>query len=347
MRIRIVCYEEVNSWILGKFARKLHEALLHLGVEATIAKGPDPSADINHHIIYLDYIENNATPLDTLMITHLDSREKLAQVKKQLRVARAGICMSQETMNLLVSYGIDPAKVCYVLPAHDGAIHIKKICVGITSKVHRDGRKRQYLLLKLTDTISPAYFRFKVMGIGWQPVVQQLQRKGFEVEYYDAFDYETYRQMIPTLDYYLYMGLDEGSMGFIDALAAGVKTIVTPQGYHLEAAHGITHAFTTAEELIRIFSAIEQEKKLLVDSVRHWTWEAYARKHLDCWRYLLHGKITACTTKDGLHSLINKQTIPTGIWNKVVVHHKMLLLTGSRFLHAKDKVEKIRRKLHV
>jgi len=61
-----------------------------------------------------------------------------------------------------------------------------------------------------------------------------MRKNFFEVEYHENFDYEVYKELIPTLDYYLYVGKDEGQMGFIDALAAGIPTIVTPQGFHLD-----------------------------------------------------------------------------------------------------------------
>ena len=41
MRVRIVCYEDVDSWILGKFALKMREELAHLSVLCDIAKTPD------------------------------------------------------------------------------------------------------------------------------------------------------------------------------------------------------------------------------------------------------------------------------------------------------------------
>ena len=55
MKVRIVCYEDLDLWILGKFARKLKEQLTLLGVQCDIAKTPDITADINHHIIYYNY----------------------------------------------------------------------------------------------------------------------------------------------------------------------------------------------------------------------------------------------------------------------------------------------------
>ena len=80
--------------------------------------------------------------------------------------------------------------------------------------------------------LDPDYFHFKIMGAGWDKIVKQMRCMGFEIDYYADFDYDVYVRMIQTLDYYLFWGFDEGSMGYLDALAAGVETIVTPQGYH-------------------------------------------------------------------------------------------------------------------
>lgn len=48
MKVRIVCYENVDLWILGKFAKKLNENLLSLNIESSIGYEPDLSADINN-----------------------------------------------------------------------------------------------------------------------------------------------------------------------------------------------------------------------------------------------------------------------------------------------------------
>ncbi|MDD5584648.1 MAG: hypothetical protein PHV55_06310 [Candidatus Omnitrophica bacterium] len=289
MRIRIVCCEDINAWILGKFARRLRENLIPLGVEADIRKIPDPRADINHHIIYLGY-DGKKTSTDTIMITHVDTEQKLYMLKNQLLNAEMGICMSSDTVKKLVGSGVPGEKLCYVNPAHDGVIKPRKIVVGITSKVQSSGCKREFLLTQLADRISPSDFKFKIMGSGWESSINALRQKGIEVDYYARFDYSKYCEIIPCLDYYLYFGQDEGSMGFVDALAAGIPTIVTPQGFHLDAPGGITYAFNEIEELEKIFLKIIEEKKNLARAVSSWTWHEYARKHLLIWKYLLRKK---------------------------------------------------------
>lgn len=81
MRVRIVCYEDPDFWILGKFAKKMSEHLNVLGVNNDIANVPDPNADINHHIIFSDY-DGKINNCDTLMITHVDNIDKLNNLKK-------------------------------------------------------------------------------------------------------------------------------------------------------------------------------------------------------------------------------------------------------------------------
>ena len=154
MKVRIIVNEEMSGWILGKIARKLKDELLKLNVEADIHEDHDSSADINHYMLYLNYEPAKKTDFDTLMITHVDNQNKLQQIGRQMQSARLGICMSRETMMMLQNYGIEPTKLCYVNPAHDGVIRQKKIVIGLAFKVYIDGRKREQLLVKLADKIS-------------------------------------------------------------------------------------------------------------------------------------------------------------------------------------------------
>lgn len=292
MKVRIVCYEDVNAWILGKFARRLCENLGLQGVQADIAKTPDMSADINHHVIYRDYDGEKST-MDTVMVTHIDKDWKVDKLRRQLVNAELGICLSSDTVRQLVRGGIPKHKLCYVNPAHDGWVRPRKRLIGITSKVQRSGCKREHMLMELASRISGDAFKFVIMGVGWSSIVDSMRRLGIEVDYHDDFDEGVYRSVLPRLDYYLYLGQDEGSMGFVDALSAGVPTIVTPQGFHLDATNGITYSFNDLHELVKIFHEISEHKSRLCQAVEAWTWPEYARKHLTLWDYLLRKKNSA------------------------------------------------------
>jgi hypothetical protein len=344
MRVRIVSYEDVNAWILGKFARKMHEELTKLGVNVDIGNSPDPTADINHHIIYLAYDEQKSAAIDTLMITHVDDTGKFNLLQRQMKVAKAGICMSRSVMNELASLGLPADRLAFINPAHDGVMKPRKMVIGITSKVQPDGCKREGMVDELFNHISPDLFSLVIMGAGWNKIVERIRNRGFTLDYYDEFNYEKYTQIVPQFDFYLYTGQDEGSMGFIDALAAGVRTIVTPQGYHLDAPQGISIAFNEMDELISIFGQIEADKRSLIDAVATWNWRDYAIKHLEIWQYLKYGRVESPGAYyDGLNSLKgDKEKINDEILNQIkssmrtgVIKRRMNKLRNIDFLKKK------------
>jgi hypothetical protein len=309
MRVRLVCYEDVHRWIIGKFALRLEEHLKKMGVDIDIDSVPDLHADVNHHIVYGGY-GSVISSLDTLMITHIDSIRKAAKLKIQMQSAKMGICMSNETVGNLVKLGIPRSKLCYVNPAHDGIIKPRRLIIGITCRVQKDGRKRENFVGRLAEMLDPEEFEFIIMGEYWTPYVDKLRQHNFHVKYYESFIYEEYNKLIPSLDYYLYMGLDEGQMGFLDALSAGVKTIVTSQGYHLDAKNGITYPFMTFDELAEVFNAISKERKKLTESVSKWTWAEYSLRHLEIWNYLSgKSKDFPSGTNFGLFENFEKNTV--------------------------------------
>lgn len=283
--VNLVCYEG-TGWILGKFALRMQEQLEKRGIRAVISQRADEDADINHHIDFCMY-EPVADNRDTLMITHILHRDAAEMAIHQLKTAHMGICMSKETMDRLVLLGAPREKLCYVNPAHDGVIRPKKFILGITNKTHDDCRKKEGALISLCKVLDPDYFAFKIMGSGWNDIVASIKSMGFQTDYYGEFDYDEYVKLIPSLDYYLYWGFDEGSMGYLDALAAGVETLVTPQGFHLDVKDGITCPCRTVKDFADILLQLQEQRKKKTESVREWTWEKYVDKHMKIWNYIL------------------------------------------------------------
>lgn len=278
---------EDSGWILNKFAVKMKEELEKRGYKCSIDDTVDPLADVNHHVSYASCEPIVSDYNETFMITHIDSYNKIEFLKHQLEKAKMGICMSRETMERLASYGIPREKICYINPAQDGVIKPKKYVLGITHKTHEDHRKNEHILVDLCKSLDPEYFAFKIMGAGWEQIVVSVKDMGFQIDYYDEFDYEEYVNLIPSLDYYLFWGFDEGSMGFLDALQAGVETIVTPQGYHLDVKNGIKYACRTLDDFADVLLQLQEKRRKTVESVRDWTWGNYVDKHLELWNYLL------------------------------------------------------------
>lgn len=284
--INIIC--EDKGWILEKFALKMRAELENQGYRCTIDDNVNSEADINHHILY-----SSCRPLlplhETCMITHIDSYNKMEKIKHILKSLMIGICMSRDTMEKLVNYGVPREKLCYINPAQDGLMKQKKYVLGITHRCYDgiDHRKRTGALVEICKAIDPMYFSFKIMGFGWDGIVNEVRSMGFHVDYYNEFDYDEYMKLMPSLDYYLFWGFDEGSMGYLDALRAGVGTIVTPQGYHLDVKDGITYACRTIPDFINVLLELQNDRKKRVQSVEGWTWKNFTDKHIEIWNYLL------------------------------------------------------------
>ncbi len=293
LKINIVYPED--GWIFGKFAKRLEEYLSKMGQICTLSTEEDPKAEINHYVGYVCFSEIYAgtNTKRTTMITHVDSAYKRDLIKMQIENGAIGICMSKDTLDKLKCWGIAPEKICYINPAHDGDIKPRKIIIGITNRCYnnRDCRKRDDLIIQVMKQVDRECFKVVIMGEGWDLIVDELRNIGTEVDYYSGFDRDIYMNLMPSFDYWLYYGFDEGAMGFLDALAAGVKTIVTPQGYHLDVNPGPTYTCNTIDDFVNVFNKISGEKKIISQAVKEWTWERFTQKHLELWRYMT-GTIT-------------------------------------------------------
>lgn len=295
LKINLVLNVENRSWIIEKIADKLSERLTARGDEVMITASPEGHADIVHHMSWA-FARHKVLPPSTMLITHLDDIYKMNEVTDTLRrFVDVGVCMSRDMMAQLVSHGASSEKVTYVNPAHDGLIDGRRIIIGITTRLYPDGRKRENVLLQVAKRMSLSGFEFQIFGDGWERVIPHLERSGARVEYYPDSgdfrkDYERILGRLVSFDYYLYLGMDEGSLGTLDALRAGVPTIVTPQGFHLDAAGGITHPVITAQHLEETLTAIESGRRDRQTSVATWTWDKYAEDHRRLWLATLQGR---------------------------------------------------------
>lgn len=293
VRVHLVCYERLNDWVLGKISLRLCQHVRSEGVHCTLGHVPDPTASINHHICYVNFDSTRTTNThNTLMITHVDTPPKgeLKFLRASISSVEMGACMSTETMNFLVSNGLPSTKLCFINPAHDANMLHRLLMIGVAQRAYADGRKCEDVFLDLASKLSPNDFGFKIMGSGWRSVAEQLRASGFRVELYEKFDLSKYNEMLLSIDYYLYWGFDEGSLGFLDAMAAGVATIVSAQGFHLDARDAATHLFKDEAELHAIFTGIAAKKRRRQNAVRDWNWENYARRHLLMWNLVLARK---------------------------------------------------------
>lgn len=279
IKIHIVNWEQAfNNGILSKFAHNLHDELEKMkGVEVSVGNVPEPTADINHHINYLPY--KHSGKINTLMITHIWKGYKINALKEHLKTADLGICMSDDTKDYLIKEGFDQKKLATVLPAHDGLPRRHQV-VSILTNVYPDGCKREEMFTKLVETVDHNQWAFRIMGSGWSEALVPLVASGLQVDYFSDFDYAIHKKILDSSDYSLYFGVDEGSMGLLDAKNAGLKLIAPNVGFNIDI--GIDYPFKTQEELNAIFKNLNQ------NPVKDWTWKRYAKEHLKLWKNLLN-----------------------------------------------------------
>lgn len=247
----------------------MEEELRKLGHKVTVSNRPG-KADVNHHINYQSYIFQPDT-VNTLMVTHITTPEKLKTLKEAMKTADYGICMSGDTERQL-----NMKKLATILPAHD--CHRKPMIIYIPTNVYPDGCKREGMFRELLKSIDKRHFVFLIMGTGWTPILNELVSDGLQVQYVDRFDMNVHLKMLQASTHALYFGEDEGSMGILDAASCGLKTIAPPVGFHQEI--GIDYPFRTQEELNAIFAGLKPK-------VWDWTWEEYVKNHVKIWEKLL------------------------------------------------------------
>lgn len=314
MHVNIILHPDHGSWIIEKMAQRLVEHASEFGFTATIRSQLDPEANINHWMSYA-FAHDRSNTKTTMFVTHVDDPLKLAYLQKALAErVDLGICMSSYAVEELSQRGIPRPSLCYVLPGHDGQVVPRKITIGLTTKLYRDGRKREDLLLRLANEVKLDNFRFEIYGSGWDKVVVKLMNAGAEVAYSPGTDdyiadYQLMRAAIPNFDYYMYLGLDEGSLGTLDALCAGVKTIVTPQGFHVDLPGGITHPVWDYADLKEVFLQISADRDARITAVRSLTWSSHVERHAAIWRALLTNDDTKLTELSTTYGYANSTKI--------------------------------------
>jgi hypothetical protein len=278
MKIHLINYEQAfNDGILSKFARKMYDELeKKKGITVTMGNVPNPQADVNHHINYAPY--RHSKTINTLMVTHIDTPSKIANLRQGMKTADMGICMSDDTKNSLIKKGFDKNKLTTVLPAHDGKARRFQI-VSILTNVYPDGCKRAEMFTELVKTLDHNKWAFRIMGKDWKDILVPLVANGLQVDYFAEFNEDNYQRILESSDYNLYFGEDEGSMGVLDAKNAGLKIIAPNTGFNIDV--GVDYPFHTQEELNEIF------KKLSINPVEGWTWKKYVKEHLKIWKKLV------------------------------------------------------------
>lgn len=279
--ICLVNYEEglVTNGILSKYAYSMEKELKELGYKVTVKNEPDPKADINHHINYI--AAKDCKTLNTTMVTHFtsdmfDMEDKLGRMKKFTEKGGIGICFSDGVADYLATEGIKRKMLKTVLPAHDSLPRRPRF-IMIAFKIYPDGRKREEMFVKLFRSLKDKKkFIFRIIGPGWRPIIEELEKEGIQLQWCPEFNLELYKNVLNTSDYLLYTGgEDAAAQCLIDAKQAALR-IIAPKVSELE----VDMPWSTQEELNAIFAKLEE------NPVEDWTWKNYTLAHTKIWEDL-------------------------------------------------------------
>ena len=114
-----------------------------------------------------------------------------------------------------------------------------------------------------------------------------LRKKKLKWIFKDFFFRKLYLNKMGNLDYLIYLGNDEGSMSFLDAIQLGIKTIMVPQGFQSDLQEFITYKVDkNLRNFPDIISKIIREKQKFIKIKKKLNWENYAFQHCEIWKNL-------------------------------------------------------------
>ena len=290
MKINIINLDK-EGWILTKFAKKMYLHLKLMKYECFLSKKARKDVDINHSIIFLFLKDKQALfpekTINTTMLTHVNDDFRYRKVKSISKFLDAGITMSKNHMDFIKKKNLGIKKLFSVLPPHDNDLEIKKIHIGIFSNLYNDGRKNEGFFEKIFCNLDSNLFKISIIGKGWQEIVLKLREQKIEVNFYKKFFRTIYISELRKIDYLIYLGNDEGSMTFMDAIQLGIKTIMIPQGFQYDLKKLITYPLKKdLSNLPMILKKLSFEKKKFLIYKKKLTWRFYVEEHLKIWKSL-------------------------------------------------------------
>ncbi len=224
------------------------------------------------------------------LVTHIDDPYKLKHLKGLIEDNNKMIlvCMSNHGANFLKINGIPSSNLRVLLPAIDNFIQPRRIVIATSGRIYADGRKNENWLLTVAEKLELGNFEFRFFGDGWEKISTKLENAGaicklFVSKNDFASDHYEINESYSTIDYWMYLGFDEGSMGCLDAAFSGVPLITTPQGFHLDFPNGIEYPVTSPTELIAVLEKLEQKRRHILNSINNWSWRNYAINYIDIW----------------------------------------------------------------
>ncbi|MTA67083.1 MAG: hypothetical protein F2951_01245 [Actinobacteria bacterium] len=286
-------HSDNKGWILEKIAKRLMENLEKLGKSVEIVSEPTGHTDVVFWLYFghsgiIQHGSSSEFQFRSALVTHVDDALKLKKVRELDKAGIDLVFMSKSHSEHISEMVRRDQIFFHVLPGTDLVHLIKPMKVGIFSKVFIDGRKNENWLIKLVEVTDPSQFEFIIVGKGWNKIVSKLRRLGSKVSLFDDIEnpypeYADFPELYNSLDLFIYLGFDEGSMGALDAFVLGTNLLVSRQGFHMEFELDDSQLFSDYAEFEERFT---QQLNRYVIQQRHrqeWSWENFSKSLLDHW----------------------------------------------------------------
>ena len=286
MKVNVISYEPKNGWILYDYAAKLNDSLRKIGVHSELTFEQHKGFDVTFHVNYWGLKELKQQSLHTTLVTHIDTNKKKEIVNAHSNSGVVGFCMSDETERMLKVVTGNNNFFSLAPPAMVPSFK-RKIKLLIANRLYPDGRKNEAWIIDFIKCFDIDNIEIKIIGSGWEGHIEKLNEQKYLIEYFNIFNKNKYVELLREAEYLLVVGFDEGAIATMDALAMGVKPIVSAQGYHLHYARDLI-LFKDYYDLINIAQEMNKDIEETHDKSKDLAdWDLFAIKHRDIWSRLL------------------------------------------------------------
>lgn len=277
-----------SNWIFRIIAEDICREAQKLGLICRLGTLDEyQGEDIVYHMWWRLAVPIKGAKINSVFITHTDDALKEYDLKKMKDSFDSYVCMSPEDAKFLCDIGYDSSKVVGIdLPARN--TYIRPLSVGIFSACYPDGRKNEQWLLNYCEVDENAkLLNFVFIGTGWFKITKRLEELSISFEWHNVprslpYEYQYQQNILKDVDYYMYMGMDGGAMGTLDAYAMGCQLVVTNDGFH-QTIPNIDFAFDSKEGFIEQMKSIAKRQRDKIDFYAQRTAENYVRELLRVW----------------------------------------------------------------
>jgi hypothetical protein len=277
-----------SNWIFRIIAEDICREVKKLGLTCRMGKLDQyQGEDIVYHMWWRLAVPVKGAKLNSVFITHTDDALKEFDLKKMKNSFDSFVCMSPEDAKFLCDLGFDSSKVVGLdLPARNN--YIRPMSIGIFSACYPDGRKNEQWLLDYCENDENAkLLNFVFIGSGWYRIAQRLEEMSISFEWHNVprelpYEYQFQQDVLKNVDYYMYMGMDGGAMGTLDAYAMGCQLIITNDGFH-QTIPNIDYAFDTRDGFIKQMMTVAKRQRDKIDFYKKRTVENYVIELVKVW----------------------------------------------------------------